>query len=518
MLHLTGVKLELLTDMEKVDLVERGIRGGLSMAPQKYMDTIEDPSKSLHYLDANNLYGNSMREPMPASNFEWVTAPSTPEEFEERMKGYDPQADIGYMVEVDLDYPEQLHHDHSDFPLCPEKSEIRHTDFSDFTKKQFNYVYPNKSAGTYKATKLTATLQPKIKVILHIRVLLLYLSLGMKLKKVHRILQFTQSRFLSEYIDKCTSNRRKSTSSWEKSLWKLFCNACYGKFIENTSQYRDIKLCNSEQTLMKHMTNPLFDGMRVISDTLQIINLKQAEVKLNKPIYCGLTILELSKYHMYYFWYYVLKPTFKSKRLTLHMHDTDSFIFSIDTGAFLFDLLKPRSKLRDLMDFSNLPLSEIWSDFGASIKLLINEPLSLRKNEPGYFKCEMNWGTLLIFVALRSKVYSLKMLPPNSDETSLPKNKNVCKGVRGIKEFLDVISYKQSLLHQLKYSLTGYALLKRQQRIQLVQQRKVALASFDDKQYALCPVHSLPYGSKNISEVHTCEYLSAYLQNTADKL
>lgn len=479
------------------------------MIPNKFMDTSDDQlfASELRYFDANNLYGLAMSQPLPNGGFRWLD----PEDFPSTQKilAYNPNANKGCVLEVDLHYPAQLHKQHQDIALCPEGTEIKYDDLSNFSKTQFRNVYPNRTFTNYKSHKLSATLTDKHHVVLHVQTLALYLALGLRLRKIHKVLEFTQSAWLAEFIEKCTNNRQESLSAWEKAMWKLFCNACFGKTMENVRKFCDIKLCNSEAVLMKHMCSALFQSIKIISEDLQVVSLKKILVKINKPIYIGMIVLDLAKYHMYYFWYVILKPTFGAHRLILHMHDTDSFIFSLKNGAFLDAILKPESKLRDIIDFSNVPLTPFWKDFRDVIEELLGEPLSLRKNKPGYFKCEMNWNMLILFVGLRSKVYALKYVETlTQNDVYLISNKNVCKGVNkyAVRTLLDPDAYKESLFQQKIRSVCSYAILKRNQKVQLVKQKKIALASFDDKHYALCPVHSIPYGSVYMYDTHKCQY------------
>ena len=180
MLRVTGIKLELLTDSDMLMMVEKGTRGGVSMisnryseANNKYMDSYDDakPSKYIQYLDANNLYGWAMSEKMPYKDFRWVDIENTPSVEEMLLDD-----ELGYILEVDLEYPSELHDLHNDYPLAPETMKIN------------------------KVDKLTPNLRNKTKYILHHRNLGLYLSLGLKLTKIHRIIEFKQSKWLAPYI------------------------------------------------------------------------------------------------------------------------------------------------------------------------------------------------------------------------------------------------------------------------------------------------------------------------------
>lgn len=123
MLMYTGVRFELLTDIDMVMFVERGVRGGLSQCSSRYAQannkylSSHDPSKAstyLMYLDVNNLYGWAMGEPLPHGCFRWV---DDAESFDKTSVTAD--SDVGYILEVDLAYPREIHDVQADLPLCP---------------------------------------------------------------------------------------------------------------------------------------------------------------------------------------------------------------------------------------------------------------------------------------------------------------------------------------------------------------------------------------------------------------
>ena len=231
MLRVTGIKLELLTDPDMLMMVENGTRGGVSMisnryseANNKYMDSYDQtkPSKYIQYLDANNLYGWAMSEKMPYKDFKWINVESAPP-LEKMLL----DEDLGYILEVDLEYPSKLHDLHNDYPLAPETMKI-------------NMV-----------NKLTPNLRNKTKYILHHRNLGLYLSLGLKLTKIHRIIEFKQSGWLAPYIALNTDLRTNAKNNFEKDFFKLMNNSVFGKTMENIRNRKDIKLVTSKKECVK---------------------------------------------------------------------------------------------------------------------------------------------------------------------------------------------------------------------------------------------------------------------------
>ena len=127
MLKMINIKLELMTDVDMFQLIEKGMRGGVSYianrhgkANNKYMNKYDEkaPSKYIKYLDANNLYGWAMSQYLPTGNFKWM---SDKEIKQTDLRKYKADGQKGLIPEVDLDYPQELHDLHNDYPVCPEK-------------------------------------------------------------------------------------------------------------------------------------------------------------------------------------------------------------------------------------------------------------------------------------------------------------------------------------------------------------------------------------------------------------
>ena len=180
------------------------------------------------YLDANNLYGASMRFPLPLRDFRWMS--------KEELVSFDPLSDVtmedgqGYILEVDLEYPEGLHLEHNSLPLAPEAVTLNWEDLSPYSQQCLHTL--KGKAGTYSAKKLTSTFRPRKKYLVHGLNLKLYLQHGLVLKKIHRGITFYQERFMRDFIDTCTEKRRTALSVTEQMLWKLVCNSVYGKVRE----------------------------------------------------------------------------------------------------------------------------------------------------------------------------------------------------------------------------------------------------------------------------------------------
>ena len=160
---------------------------------------------------------------LPTGNFKWINPEIV------NLGSYNENSDKGIILEVDLEYPKELHQLHNDYPCAPEKMIITDDMLSDYARK----IKEEHSVSSGKVPKLVTTVLDKEKYVLHYQNLKLYLSLGLKIKKIHRVLEFDQSAWLKEYIDYNTEMRKNAKNSFEKDFFKLMNNSVFGKTMEN---------------------------------------------------------------------------------------------------------------------------------------------------------------------------------------------------------------------------------------------------------------------------------------------
>ena len=330
----TNIKLELLIDYDMLLMVEEGIRGGIchlihryAKANNKYMKNYNKNKESsyIQYLDAGNLYGWAMSQKLPVNGFKWVK--NTSKIDEKFIKNYDEDSDKGYIFEVDVKYPRILHNLHRDLLFLPKRR----------TKID-------------KCKKLVCNLRNKKKYVVHIRSLKQALDYGLKLKKVHKIIEFNQESWLKPYIDMNTELRKIAKNDFEKDFFKLMNNAVFGKTMENVRKHRDIKLVTTDKKRSKLVSEPNYHTMNYISEKISIIETKRTKVKMNKPTYLGLSILEISKLLMYEFWYDYMKSKY-GDNVKLYYMDIDSFIKNIRTEDFYKDVANDVEKRFDTSNY-----------------------------------------------------------------------------------------------------------------------------------------------------------------------
>ena len=166
------------------------------------------------------------------------------------------------------------------------------------------------------------------------------------LKKVHRVIQFNQKA----YIDMNTGLRKDVKNEFEKDFFKLMNNSFLGKTMENVRNHRDIKPVTSDKRRKRLLSEPNYHSHKNVSDHLMRIKMKKTRIKMNKPLYLGASILDISKTLMYEFWYDYLKPKY-GDRVKLCYTDTDSFIIYIKSEDFFADISNDVEKWFDTSNY-----------------------------------------------------------------------------------------------------------------------------------------------------------------------
>jgi len=471
-LKYTNVQLDLITDPDAYLMIENNMRGGIAIISHRHavannplVEGYDDtkPTSYITYLDANNLYGDAMRNPLPIGKFRFLTQTEI-DTFD--LLSIPPDADTGYVIECDLEYPDHLHSLHSDYPLAPEHVTVDADMLSPFAKQYIGERWkPSK--------KLIPNLSDKTNYVSHYRNLQFYVNHGLVLKKIHRILSFQQGPWLKPWIDHCTMKRKMAKSEFESDLAKLQANATFGKTMEQVRHRVNIRLICDQHKLTKAVSRVTFRQSEIINDDLVMVRGAKKSVTLNKPISVGFAILEISKLIMYTFYYDYLKPKY-GDRCRLLFTDTDSLCCHIETDDLYADMWQNL----ELFDTSNFESKH---------------PLYSLKNHRvlGKFKSETGSVAPSEFVGLRAKMYSLHV--PNLNKHSKMRAKGIKKSyvkkhVRH-QQFLDVLQTRNSTLSRFR------TFQSKNHVLQTVEITKSCLNAFDDKRYILDDgVTTLAYG------------------------
>ena len=477
MLKMTDIKLELMTDIDMFQFIEKGLRGGISYianrygkANNKYMKDYkkDKPSKYIMYLDANNLYGWAMSQYLPTGGFKWLKQ----NKIDNLDLGkYNEQSKKGLILEVDLEYPNELHDIHNDYPLAPEKVKVTENMLSNYCKK----IADKYNISTGLVHKLIPTLSNKEKYVLHYRNLQLYIDLGLKVSKVHRVLEFDQSPWLKQYIDYNTEKRKNAKNDFEKDFFKLMNNSVFGKTMENIRKRVDVRLVTDEKKLLKLTSKPTYVSSKIFNENLVAVHKIKETLTLNRPAYVGMCILDLSKTLMYDFHYNYIKRNYGYKAKLLFT-DTDSLTYEIEAKDVYKDFFKDKDK------FDNSDYPEYSPFFYKTNKKVI-----------GKFKDESAGIPITEFVGLRSKMYSYMKDNQKGGKTAKGIKKNVIKNNIMHDDYKETLFNNKQMYHKMKtirsenHQLGSYEL------------NKVSLSCFDDKRY----IHdngitSYAYGHKKL--------------------
>ena len=477
MLKMTDIKLELMTDIDMFQFIEKGLRGGISYianrygkANNKYMKDYnkDKPSKYIMYLDANNLYGWAMSQYLPTGGFKWLKQNKINDL---NLSKYDTENKKGLILEVDLEYPKELHDLHNDYPLAAEKIKVEKEMLSDYCKK----ISDEYKISTGLVQKLIPTLSNKKNYVLHYRNLQLYIDLGLKLTKIHRVLEFDQSPWLKQYIDYNTEKRKNAKNDFEKDFFKLMNNSVFGKTMENIRKRVDVRLVTDEKKLLKLTSKPTYVSSKIFNKNLVAVHKIKETLTLNRPAYVGMCILDLSKTLMYNFHYKYIKNKYGNKAKLLFT-DTDSLTYEIEAKDVYKDFFKDKYK------FDNSDYPEYSPFFDKTNKKVI-----------GKFKDEAAGIPITEFIGLRSKMYSYMKDNQKGGKTA--------KGIKKIviKENITHNDYKETLFNNKQMYHKMKTIRSENHQLGSYELNKVSLSCFDDKRYMHNNgIDSYAYGHKNI--------------------
>ena len=325
-----------------------------------------------------------------------------------------------------------------------------------------------------KCKKLVCNLRNKKKYVVHIKSLKQALNHELKLKKVNRIIEFNQKAWLKPYVDMNTELRKLAKDDFEKDLFKLMNNAVFGKTMENIRKHRDIKLVTTNKRRSKLVSEPNYHTMNYISEDLSIIEMNKTRVKMNKPIYLGLSILDISKILMHEFWFDFMKVKYGNDVKLCYM-DTDSFVMNIKTNDFYKDIA---NDVECKFDTSNYE---------------VNRPSPMGKNKKviGLMKDELGGKIITEFVTLRPKTYSYLTDDGKEDKKAKGTKKCVIKRMIKFNDYKNCLSKVEVILK------SQQRFISKKHDVYTENINKIALSNNDDKRIVSSDkITSYPYGYK----------------------
>ena len=364
-----------------------------------------------------------------------------------------------------MTYPDNIKKKTKNFPFIPVNKKINPDKFNDYLKE----IKPDTNTQT---KILICDWSDKKNYLVHYRTLKFYLRHGMIVDKVHNVISFKQSRWLEKYINFITEKRNQAVKDFEKDFYKLLNNAFYGKTMENVPNRLKIKFFKKDnyRKIIEYKSKLTFNGIHKSYENCDSYTIKQNEVLMDKPIYLGFTVLELSKLFMYETYYDKLQPYFGQENIQLHYVDTDSFVLSVNTK----DIIKDLKKLEFIFDFSNLDK---------------NHELFSNKNKKvfGFFKIGTPKSIWIDeFVCLRSKMYAFKCGDDSKNKLkSVSKSQSKNIKFEEYKKCLDGEEYQRECDNYIIRSINHERVLQKV--------KKSTLSIFDGKRCFINNIESIPW-------------------------
>ena len=481
-LKFTKVKIDLFTDPDMYLFIENSVRGGLCQQSVKHVRANNsacpdynpsEPESHILYVCANNLYGFAMSQKLPLRNFRWVDVQSI------EIINHPIDDPEGYIVEVDLECPPEIHDNIRDLPLTANHSYVQKEDMSEYHRN----LAESLRVKVGKTPKLLLTCKSQSRYIVHYTLLQLFIKLGYKITQIHRAIKFSQEAFLAPYIANNNNQRTIASSSIAKNMFKLLNNSIYGRTLYNHRNTKNFKLVYDTVGFDRNAKKLTCKSVKLLGSNVALFHHVKNEVNAMFPCVIGSAILDISKHHMFHSYYFGFKKYINN--LTLCYMDTDSFVLFSKSQNFFNEL---KTLKLSLLDTSNLP---------------IGHPLSYPPHNQGtlgMFKDESAGDPITEAIFLRPKAYSLV--------TSSGKNIKRAKGTSKcvVKQRLNHERYRDVLQGSIEIYETFRRIQPRNFTNFTIEQRKKALSAFCDKRHQLDEIRSVPYGFLGSSPPETSFY------------
>ena len=473
----TNANIELIPDEEIFNFVESGLRGGISgVGGLRYAKANNpecpdyNPNESntwINYFDATALYSWAMMQYLPTGNHKFVDVDL------DTILNCSDDASTGYLIKCDITVPQELHEYFKDYPPCPEQRIVNVEELSEYQQK----LLSDNNIRLAKTEKLMLTLYDKTDYVIHYRLLKKFVSLGIVVKRICQVLSFDQSPWMRQYIETNNDLRKQAQIEKKKSvveLTKLMNNSVFGKTMENVKNRSDVKVYYIKDPggFEKKKSSIRFVDFKKISDNLVAIHMKPYKIILNKPIFVGQAILDISKELMYDF-YYGLKNKYNDNMRLIYT-DTDSLILKFQTPNIYHDLLEMKDK------FDNTDMKQDYLRDSTNMKV------------PGKFKDETSGVPIYEVVALKSKMYSYKLSNNKEDRRA--------KGVKkaNVKRDLSHELYKDCLFNsRMDLTVKQYNIESKNHNLGVYEHIKTSLTAFDSKKVNYNILECRPIGFIN---------------------
>ncbi|OXA41924.1 hypothetical protein Fcan01_23329 [Folsomia candida] len=422
---------------------------------------------------------------MPYREFRWLDDQEL-QLFTKNVQKISADDDDWFAAEVDIIYPPALHSNntHNDLPLAVDKRVISEDMLSEFQK---NILSKFPEIKLSKTEKLVPSFLPKTKYVCLLKNLQFYLAHGLVLKRVHRVLTAKQAALLEPYITFNSTMRSLALTLFEISFWKALNNQLHGKSIQNVRSQLDARVVTTSDQFKKLASNPAVSSVRLLSrnkvgqqlkkvnNNVAVFLLRKNRVKLDKPVFIGFTILELSKLLVYTFHYDYMGQKYGINCNLLNM-DTDGFLYEVFTNNFYNDMLAQL----DIFDTSNYPKDH----FLFSLK---------NKKIPGKLQDEKAGFLIKSYASPKAKMLSLEVVDGVNIVDIHKRAKGIKKNV--IKHDLSHENFKEVVLNEiLTYAtMNSFRSINHQMGSYCI--TKIGMHSFDDKRYLYSNINSYAYGS-----------------------
>jgi len=410
---------------------------------------------------------------LPFRNFQWISESECCDIIADINATCSQNGQYGYVFEVDFEIPCSIMDNLNDMPLAPEKQRIKREWLTEYMEESWNVL--NNKLSYRGAEKLLLTHFPKKNYVVHGELLKFYLSCGVIITKIHKGISFEQDFIFKDYISFNSEKRAKSTNNLQKDYYKLKNNALYGKSVENVRKRRDIRIVNTEKKYITYASNPNFKYATRIADNLVIVEMLKTEIILDKPIFIGFTVLELSKLMMYKLRYHDLVRYEKelNGKIEVVAMDTDSFFLHL-RGITTEHILEKFDE-NGILDSSNFKREHYLYSEKCKAKL-------------GCLKDECCGEYISRAIFLRPKNYCLKICG---------EEKKIAKGVQKcvLQNEISFADYDSVIKHECNEIIKDNRRFhSKNHEVTTINQSKRVLCCFDDKRAWLDSNTSLPYG------------------------